>query len=114
MPPCLKTSATPAEDRDINMTVLSFTDKAMLAQQGGVVLYRGVTPSGTRFFAYLYCDLKGVEMIQKDYLHQSKPRDISEYGKLIYMDFKIDPDKSAEAFLQRYVTEAAELTRKTA
>lgn len=84
------------------MAVISFTEKLKLEQGTQVMLYRGIDGFGESFFAYIQCDKSGVERMAYDYKNNRSGIDISEYGEVIYMDFKAEPDARAEAFLENY------------
>ena len=84
------------------MAVLSFTEKLKLEQGDSVMLYRGIDGFGELFFAFIQCDKSGVDRMAYDYKVNRSGVDISEYGDVIYMDFKADPDAKAEAYLEHY------------
>lgn len=84
------------------MAVISFTEKLKLEQGDSVMLYRGIDGFGESFFAYIQCDRSGVERMAYDYKTNRSGVDISEYGEVIYMDFKSEPDAKADTYLSNY------------
>jgi len=89
------------------MTIISFVEKHKLAEHATIVLYHGKNSSGRDFFAYLLCSAKGLRLLEADAKEQSAPRDIGDYGTVIYIDFRTSPDSKAEAFLEKYRMESS-------
>ncbi len=85
------------------MSALLFAEKVALERGEHVMLYRGITDDNIPFFAYLRCNKDGIEKLHHDYEVKAKDVDISTYGKIIYLDFKEEPDAQAEDYLEGYI-----------
>jgi|GEM_PF-2480904 len=92
------------------MGVLTFAEKVKLGGGECVMLYRGVSVSGKAFFAYIRAGREGIEHMHQDGL-AALTRDIGEYGDVIYMDFRAEPDAKAEAFLAGYLARYEQLLK---
>lgn len=87
------------------MSKLSFTERLNMEKNDSVMLYRGRNGAGQDFFAYIVCQRGGVEKMHKDYENGATVEDISEYGEVVYLDYLVDPDEKAIAFLKEFVAE---------
>lgn len=90
------------------MAVISFTEKLKLEQGTSLMLYRGLDGFGEPFFAYIECNKQGIERMAYDYKTNRSGVDISEYGNVVYMDFKAEPDAKAHTYLEQYYKRLAE------
>lgn len=84
------------------MTVLSFVEKLKIGNEDSIMLYQGRSQSGKDFIAFLKCDVRGVEKLRQD-SDQNMPKDLHEYGEMIYLEYSSEPTDKSKQFLQNYL-----------
>lgn len=86
------------------MADLKFTERVKLNAGNDLIMtYRGQV-AGQDFFAYIKCNEKGVKLMREDW-ETSTPRQLDEYGEVLYRDNIVDPDEKALEFLKNYLAE---------
>lgn len=82
--------------------MLSFSEKVKLETSKLVMKYRAAGKSGRPYFAYIYCDERGVKKMHDDYENNitAKPE---SYGEVIYSDAISEPDEKAKEFLKNWL-----------
>ena len=66
--------------------------------------YYGIDYAKRTFFAYILCTPDTAKQMYRDHA-EKKPKNISDYGTIIYTDFISEPDEKAKAFLKHYLAD---------
>ena len=84
--------------------MLKFAELVKLKDNDLVMTYKGTTPEGENFFAYILCNQNQVSLMRGDFQNKIS-RPLTEYGEVIYFDYLPEPDEIATEFLANWTAE---------
>ena len=88
---------------------MSFVEKLKMEKSDAIVLHRGISDEGQKFFAIIVCDYNQKKMIQTDYEEQTQ-RELKEYGDIIYFAWKKEPEQEDLDKINEIVQEKYDMT----
>lgn len=82
--------------------MMSFSEIVKIGNNKAVVLCRGVTDSGEKFFHFILSDKSNIQKMQRDFMDK-KEVDFTNYGKIIYSGWGADPTDEDKAKVNQEV-----------
>lgn len=74
---------------------MSFSEMVKIGNNKAVVLCRGVTDSGEKFFHYIISDKANIQQMQRDFADK-KEVDFANYGEIIHSGWGAEPTDEDE------------------